>query len=275
MSVVTFWSNLDKETGQTATAIAVATQMAIEHNYKILLLSTYNNSELDLAFWKIEKQKKSLLKLVDNKKVVSIDSGIVGLQKAYSSKRLTPEIITDYAKIVFKDRLEVLSGYDGTYAEYEKIKEIYPELIKMASKYYDLVIVDLNKGGNELSKQILGISNVIVYSINQKNTSIDEYIRIKQQAPKKNNIIPVIGRYDKYSKYNAKNISRYLKEKGGVNTSSYNTLFSEACDEGQVADFFLKMKTVGETDRNAHFLDEVRNISLSIIYKLKETQMKM
>ena len=37
MAIVTFWSECKKEIGQTSTAIAVATQMAIEHNYKILL----------------------------------------------------------------------------------------------------------------------------------------------------------------------------------------------------------------------------------------------
>lgn len=40
MAIITFWSNTKKETGQTMSIAAVATCMAIEHNYKILLVST-------------------------------------------------------------------------------------------------------------------------------------------------------------------------------------------------------------------------------------------
>ena len=41
MAVVSFWNDFnEKETGQTLAYVAVATNMAIEHNYKILLIST-------------------------------------------------------------------------------------------------------------------------------------------------------------------------------------------------------------------------------------------
>ena len=108
MAIVTFWSECEKEIGQTTTAIAVATQMAIEHNYKILLISTYNTNEIDKAFWNNEKRKRGLSELFSNTKKVNIDSGIQGLAKMELSNKLVPEIITDYSKIVFKNRLEIL-----------------------------------------------------------------------------------------------------------------------------------------------------------------------
>ena len=40
MSIVTFWNNTREQSGKTLTAVAVATKMAIERNYKILLIST-------------------------------------------------------------------------------------------------------------------------------------------------------------------------------------------------------------------------------------------
>lgn len=40
MAIITFWSESKKGTGQTMSAVAVATSMAIEHNYRILLIST-------------------------------------------------------------------------------------------------------------------------------------------------------------------------------------------------------------------------------------------
>ena len=44
MSIVTFWSNGREETGKTMAAVAIATHMAIEHNVKILLISTTNKT---------------------------------------------------------------------------------------------------------------------------------------------------------------------------------------------------------------------------------------
>ena len=37
MAIITFWGGDSKESGQTLSIAAVATQMAIEHNYKIFL----------------------------------------------------------------------------------------------------------------------------------------------------------------------------------------------------------------------------------------------
>ena len=38
MAVIAFWSNSKKETGQTVSIAAIATYIAIEHNYRILLV---------------------------------------------------------------------------------------------------------------------------------------------------------------------------------------------------------------------------------------------
>ena len=40
MSIVAFWNEDKEQTGKTLTAVAVATRMAIERNFKILLIST-------------------------------------------------------------------------------------------------------------------------------------------------------------------------------------------------------------------------------------------
>ena len=40
MAIISFFNNSRREAGNTLSSIALATQMAIEHNMKILLLST-------------------------------------------------------------------------------------------------------------------------------------------------------------------------------------------------------------------------------------------
>ena len=40
MSVITFWNNGKEQTGKTLSITAITTHMSIEHNYKILVIST-------------------------------------------------------------------------------------------------------------------------------------------------------------------------------------------------------------------------------------------
>lgn len=275
MPIVTFWSEDEKEIGQTSTAIAVSTQMAIEHNYKVLLISTYNRNELETAFWTNPKQKKGLAALFEGTNKVNIDSGIKGLYKVAKSNKLTPEIITNYTRIVFKDRLEILDGLNSEITDYEEVYKIYPEIILNASMYYDMVIVDLNRNmKNEISNTILQNSNVIVYGIKQKLISINNYAEYEVKQNKNNKIV-YIGRYDKFSKYNFKNISRYLKIRKNINKVSYNTLYNDALDEGGVADLFIKLKSVKSEDRSIDFLNETRELSESIIYKIQELDLNI
>ena len=52
MSVITFWSDGTEQTGKTLSIAAIATYMAIEHNYRILIISTgYNKKNIENCFW--------------------------------------------------------------------------------------------------------------------------------------------------------------------------------------------------------------------------------
>ena len=84
-----------------------------------------------------------------------------------------------------------------------------------------------------------------------------------------------IGKYDRFSKYNEKNVTRFLREKSMVSVIPYNTLFFESCTESKLPDFFLKLRNIDENDRNFFFIREVDNMCNNIIYKLKELQLKV
>ena len=280
MAVVTFWSNGKEETAKTLSIVAIATNMAIEHNYKILLLSTnYNDDTLESCFWEKQKPKKTLVDLTPPGAVVEFDNGIEGLAKAIKANKATPELISNYTKIVFKDRLDVLlSIKSGSYDEYQRLRDIYPEILQAANQYYDLVFVDINKGlDNEFIRGILKESDLVITNLTQRTKIIDDYMAVKEKEKlfsKSNNMI-LIGRYDRFSKYTAKNIARYMNTKQEINVIPYSTLFFEACNEGKVADFFLRFRTIDESDRNAAFVKEVRKVTETIDYKLQELRMKM
>ena len=287
MAIVTFWNDDREQTGKTLTSVAVATRMAIERNYKILLISTsFQDPTMKNCFWGNEVQKN--LKLFGGKiNNIAVENGIEGLLKLITSNKLTPSVITDYTKVIFRGRLEVLNGFEGTkgnsfemnYEEYKKVEKCYIELIRMANQYYDMVLVDLDKTmGKEVKEEILKISNVNVMVFSQKKAGLDRYKELRDSSQEINSpkTIPVVGKYTRHSKYNVKNITRYLDEKKEIDVIPFNLLYFEAAEEAGVTDLFLKLKNVKDTsDENYIFMQEVLKLMEKIIKRLQELQMKM
>ncbi len=273
MSIVTFWNNGREQTGKTLSLAAICTHLAIEHNYRILVISTgYQDENLDHCFWQPKKVKKNIGLFGPNTNV-AMQEGISGLTRIMKSNKLSPEHITNYTRIIFKDRLEILPTFKGDKNEYNEIRSYYPEIITLANSYYDLVFVDLDKQvQDDIEDTILENSHLIVANLSQRLTSINTFIELREEKPilKTKKTLLLIGRYDKYSKYNVKNISRYLGERNKVSTIPYNTLFFEACEEAKVPDLFLSLRKTGEDDRNGFFLAEVKRTVDNIIYRLED-----
>lgn len=279
MSIVTFWNNGREQTGKTLSIAAISTYMAMQHNYRILVIATgYKDETLKNCFWKEKKVKRNLGMFGPNTNS-TLEDGISGLARIMKSNKISPESITNYTKIIFKDRLEVLQSFRGELAEYEELKKVYPEIINLANNYYDLVFVDLdNEIEQDISDIILSNSNLVIVNISQRLSSINKFMEIKEEEPVLNSkkTLLLIGRYDKYSKYTIKNITRYMKEKNKVLTIPYNTLFFEACEEAKVPELFFNVKSLENDERNSIFVDEVKRASENIIYRLQDlASMKM
>lgn len=277
MSIITFWNNGREQTGKTLSLVAICTHLAIEHNYRILVFSTgYQDSNLDNCFWEPNKVKKNRGLFGPNTNV-AMEEGLAGLAKVMKSNKLSPDYITNYTKIIFKDRLEILPTFKGDRDEYKEIRRYYPDIINLANNYYDLVFVDLDKHvHDDIADTIMRNSNLIVASLSQRLASINTYVETKENNPvfKSKKTLLLLGRYDRFSKYNIKNVSRYLGEKNKVSTIPYSTLFFEACEEASVPDLFLKLRKV-QDERNGFFLSEVKRASENIIYRLQDLAMKM
>lgn len=287
MSIITFWNDGREQTGKTLTAVAVATRLSIERNSKVLLISTsFADSTIKNCFWNEEQNKNAtLFNMKANN--IAVENGVEGLLKLVTSNKLTPSIITDYTKVIFKGRLEVLTGIAGVESrsigtnleEYRKIEKYFPELIKTANQYYDVVIVDLEKMiSTNIRQEILKMSDANVYVMSQKMVSINKYKKMKQQGEKEitNSCVPVIGKYMPKYKYNLKNIARYLGEKKEFDCVPLNFLYMGAAEEHNVVDLFLKLRNIKDkTDENYIFMQCVLDLANNIMKKVQEMQMRM
>ncbi len=279
MAIVTYRSNELKETGQTLSLVATATQMAIEHSYKILIVSTnFKDQTLENCFWELDRLNKPIIN-EKGRAAVGVDSGIEGLIKVLAGNKTSTEIVRNYARTVLRDRLDILlSPITEDYQEYTQICSKYPEVLRMANRYYDLVFVDLSSRMHlEEAQDIINVSDIVMINLTQRLKNINDLIELRENDEfyKRKNIMMLLGRYDAHSKYNVKNVTRYMKEKKQMLAIPYNTLFFEACSEGKVIDFFLKLKNIDENDRNHNFVSEANRVDDAIIFKLQELQMKI
>lgn len=214
MAIVSFWSDGDNETGATTSIAAIATSIATNNAFKMLIFDTsFDDSTLSDCF--IEN-KRDFRSSIGAQGKTDLDTGIRGVSKAILSNKTSPEIITNYTKTIFKGRLEILTGNEISVEEYQKQRTTFAEITKMANRYYDVVFVDLSKQKNDqIERQILEMSNIIVVNLNQTLKSFNNFINLKKNGIflNKNNLILLLGRADLDSKYNAKNLSRLCGEK--------------------------------------------------------------
>lgn len=275
MAIISFYNNrIGGNIGQTSSIIATATLMAIEHNYKILVISTKDRDfELEKAYGVDESAAVKILKLKESK----FDSGIEGIIKLASSGKLTATLIGNYTKIVLKNRLEVIAGRRNTENEDEKFDyDAYQDVIKIANKYYDMVFVDLESGiNNKVTQSILNLSDTIIFNFEQRYDEIEKIIEFQKAhmelLPKKK-IIYLINRYERKSKFNRKNIIRNSEMKKNLYVIPYEVMFSDMVQSGQADSWFLnpKIRKAKPEDEYGEFIKSINELCDEIINKLRE-----
>lgn len=274
MAIISFWSEGDREAGKTASLAAIATQISIDNTYKTLIFNAeYNDSSLEECFWPPKKPRKEAF-MLENR--ADLATGTTGVAKAILSNKTSPEIIKYYTKTIYKDRLELLTEDNITQEDYQNQRRTYKEIAKIANRYYNLVLVDISGSPEEsITRSILEESDIVVVNLPQNIKKINEYLELKRTNKVFNTekTIVLIGRCDKNSKYNAKNLSRQTNIRD-LYPVPYNTQFLEAINEGKITEFFTKFRGRIHPDENTYFLEEVKKNSERILEKLKELQMR-
>ena len=273
MSIITFISEDIKETGQSISISAIATAMAIEHNYRILLFSTeFIDKTLENCFW---NSNNRITGLFTKANVMDVSNGLEGLVRTFASNRASGNTIRSYTKPVLRDRLDILQAPKTVdFKEYMNVSSYFSQIIDVANSVYDIVLVDLSK---KIPKQnrdkVLNISDLVVVNFNQNMTSINRFLKLKQNNEfyRKSNVLLNIGRYNPNSKYSNKNVARYLKEKNIPMVVPYNILLADECSEGKIIDYFLKVQRMeGYDNKDTYFVKQLRNTTQSLEYKMQE-----
>ena len=276
MSIITFINKDKKESGQSLSVAAIATLMAMEHNYRILIISTdFNDKTLEECFF--DSNKGGNLKNIFTKSLnADIANGLEGLVRMFASNRADKDVIRSYTKPILKDRLDILeSPKTNDFKEYINISTYFSQIADVANSAYDIVLVDLsNKIPLENQRKMTDLSTLVVVGLNQNQNSINNFenLKLEDEFYRRKNVILSIGKYNMNSKYTAKNIGRYLKEKNLPVVVPYNILFSDNCTEGKILDYFLAIKEYKVSQgKDQYFCAQVRETIERIDY-LRQAQ---
>ena len=285
MSVITFSNRDVKETGQTYTVAAIASQLAINHNYKILMISTdFKDETLERCFF----PPKKVQQIVQNNPYLQtrtgmandVSNGFEGLLRAFQSNRASVESIKSYTKPILRDRLDLLPA-PGTpdIKEYNNLATHFSQIAEVASKAYDVVIVDMSYDTPiEAQEKLYNISSIVVMGITQNQIALDNFLKLKETNPffAKDNVMICMGRYNPQSRFSAKNVSRYLRERNLPLVVPYNILFSDFCAEGKAIDYLTDMmKVTNKDDENYQFLKMLNQTAEALDYKRQQIELGM
>lgn len=249
---IAFWSNVHGQTATTSNIIAIALMTALEYRLKVLITHNhFDRSTVETSLIEKKYLKTELMELSDN--------GIDALARFIKSNKLDKDNIVNYTTTLLNKKLDLLTGTTHTNKEFyiSDINNVIDLILNLAKEFYDIVLIDVSSGKNELSSKILKNSDVIVVNLCQNAAVLDEFFEKYREHIEK--CIFLVGRYDKDSRFSKKNIMRKYNIKKNIALIPYCIEFSDACSCGTAIDFFLKNISAKKDDLNYYFIEEVRN----------------
>lgn len=258
MARIVFWGPDMAMTGNTHAAIAVSTLMGIVHKTSCLLMQgNYNSKKVESAYTPYDQLKQSGV-------LENLNLGVSALIRLVTSNKLTADAIQNYAKPVLKGRLDVLYGMTAKDKEgYSDLVNNLPYITRKAAEIYDVVFVDLPKGCNEqYIKDTLADAEVVVCITNQDEVKFEEFfdkVNNMEELKDKNKIL-VVSDYEPKSRFNLSNIRIKYKIKDQLYAVPHNYLFADACNMGNVVDYFYRNINAEPKDYNGQFILQVNEI---------------
>lgn len=263
MARVVFWSPDKNMTGNTHAAIAVSTLMSIAHKTTSLLMQgNFNSKTIESSYTPYDELKNS--GALNNSNL-----GVSALIRLVTSNKLTADAIQNYAKPILKGRLDLLYGMNSKEVEdYNQLVNNLPYITRKAAEVYDLVFIDLPKSTDEkFILDTLADSEIVACVVNQDVIKFDEFFaKIESMEELKNKPkIYIIADYENRSKFNVLNIKTKYRVKDPIFVVPHNYLFTDACNSGNVVDFFYRNINSDPKDYNGNFIQETLNIVEKII----------
>lgn len=259
--LIASWSPYSGQAGVTSNSIAIAVELAIRHNIRVLITHTHTNKlDMERAFLNINEEE-----LIGSPKVK--DTGLDAACRNAQVNRLNTDTLQVYTDNIIEGRLDLLAG---TLRDKENLSRDHDinvqKVLRCAVSKYDVVVVDLNSGTEDsLTKMILDKADIILLNVSQNYANLKEIFIDKKYSNfiNKDKQLVVVGRYESKSTHTIKYMKNTFRLKETVFGVPYCSDFNDAINGNYIVRF---LKTNSETSSN-----NVNNILLaSFLGKLSD-----
>lgn len=256
---VAFWSNVHGQTCTTSNALAISIMAVLEHPIRVLLTHNhYHHSTLEYTLF---GKLNNTINMVEFE-----DEGIDAVSRFIKYDGLDSQCIENYATNIIKNRLDFLAGTKHVHEDfyYQDLNEVIEAILDRAKASYDLSIIDVSAGENELANKILTSADLVVVNLNQNAYVLDDFFLNHYMNLKE--MVFIIGRYDTSSKYNVKRIKQRYGIKEPIEYVPYSPNFLDAINSSDLIDFLARNLNADKKDVNYEFISQLKSI-MSIILK--------
>ncbi len=249
-----FWSPVTGQSGTTSNLLVIAMMMAFVKKSKVLVIN------LQPANYSMERALLST-RYMEQMEGIGIDM----LIRSLIINELNEETIKNASLNFFGEQLHIVPGTTKDLLTFRRdILNLFPAILKKVDKLYDFVFVDAPSGFNDELQMLLYESDRMVINLPQYKPVIDDYFN--GQPITENKSLYLIGKYDRNSRYNLKNLGRsipYMKNK--ITAIPHNIGYLDSLSDAEVIKFLQKnyIEPMGE---NEIFLKEVEK-AVNLIYK--------
>lgn len=264
--LVAFWSPFHGQTGQTTGMAAVGAYIGINYNISTLLMhSQFTRSNLENAFLAHEKNLGTML--FDEK-------GINAVEKLARTKQLSDKSFTDYTTTLIPGRLEILMGAfrSGNEAQ-EQMAEAMPYILACARQAFDLVLCDVNSGGNsELTGIILKNADLVVVCLNQNLEVLRGYFdgKLLHSSIQDSKRLLLLGNFDTNSQYSIRSIRRLFHYKEKLCTLPRCTSLIDAHNGHNLLRLIYSGSQIKKKDEDYGLMESLADIAPCILQNQQE-----
>lgn len=243
--------------------VALAITTALKDNMSCMVTQTHFN---------MNNLESYLIGGKENSRDVFMNIGIDGLASVVKFRAIDRETIENYSIQLLNHKLTLLPGTseENRNVFIQDIGKMVSVLLQEVNRYYDYIFVDVNSGGDEVTRTVLALADAVVVNLSQNKNVLEQYAA--SWKPENKKLLYLIGGYDKdsiYSRYNMIHMYHFLTEKN-TGIIPYNTEFMDAQSQGNVIKFMLKNRLSDRTSINGHFCQCVQEASDKLLCLIGE-----
>ncbi len=258
--VISCWSPYHGQCGTTLNSALLSSYLAINSKYKILVTNTqYTKSNLETAFLK------------DNNKNYDVfnDIGIDSVYRLAQSNKLTKDNISNYSKVLIKDKLDLLVGSKkSTDKLFNEILSEMDYILECMKESYNLIMFDVNSGlENTMTKTVLDASDVIIVNLTQNIKLLRDFFENYLELFKEKNLILVLGNYDDKLSLTKRYTKKLFNCERNIYSISYMSELKEAHNNSNILKLINhnNIKLIDKDDKFYFLMNELDTICEDIL----------